>query len=183
MTSPTWNGIRPAQWSHRGRDQWENTIQGKWQELEREQRELQKCPEKWHLKISWEWSQAVINIMWIRVGLVRCNHYCRSKKGRSCFQNWVTKNRKSMKRIFSKDYHFSISVRPGMKAGEWWGGTGGGVPRHVSEPLLLCICCYPIIVSTSHIAHRYSIYFSDDNLVGQLTCCYPICFEGFQACW
>ena len=31
-----------------------------------------------------------------------------------------------------------------MKAGEWWGGTGGGVPRHVSEPLLLCICCYQI---------------------------------------
>ena len=96
-----------------------------------------------------------------------------------CFWITETKNRKST----GENYRFYISDVQGMKAGEWWGGTGGGVPRHVSEPLLLCICCYPIIVSTSHIAHRYSIYFSVDNLVGQLTCCHPICFEGFQAWW
>ena len=81
-----------------------------------------------------------------------------------CFWITETKNRKST----GENYRFYISDVQGMKAGEWWGGTGGGVPRHVSEPLLLCICCYPICL--------YIIQIS-------IICCYPICFEGFQAWW
>ena len=63
-----------------------------------------------------------------------------------------------------KKYHFYISDVQGMKAGEWWGGTRGRSSASCfwaasALHLLLSYNCFDI-------AHRYSIYFSVDNLVG-----------------